>query len=196
LRAINTPVRLLSEIRGERNAALSGISTLGLILAAAYASWRGGYWPRVDALAIMLTVVPIASLAALDLTRSTGNMLWIRYLTPALPGVILLCVGLFSSQRIASHVAPAVLVLLCVASLIVMYRTPYQEDWREKVARIKEVSGDGPIVIRMGDAPDWIYRLWACAISHYGWEPWRTVILKKEADGAFVGEKIKPGIDR
>ncbi len=134
-------------------------------------------------------VVPIALVVALDIARETKQTDLIRYTIIAGPGLYALLAGGISLRERSpaslgwlKHVLPAVVVLICVASLPDAYSS--DRNWPLVADFLKtNVQAGDIIVYASADRSDWYAGSIYLGVSHYAGElPAPIVLLTKPAD--------------
>ncbi len=142
-----------------------------------YALALGIAWRRPGArLWCVLFVGVIASVAAVDVGRDTRQLVVIRYVLPALPGLCALVAAAGGAGR-ARHVLPALTALLLALHVPAAY-PPATAEWRRWARAVDREAAPGePLVLTFRDRS---MPLWFKAANHYGRVPRPLVVLTRQ----------------
>jgi hypothetical protein len=187
LRAALLPVRFFTEPMGDVTApAAIGAVAFALIVILAWRRREMLLW----ALWLWLTVLPIV---ALDLSRKTQHLEFIRYTLLASPAVYaLVAAALSDSSRRLRHLSPALALIACFLALPAAYSTWWKADWRRFAREIDAAARPSePVIFWRGGAyalyPNDAYR----NTSYYRRKPCGPIVLLTEPPAAAMIERIR-----
>lgn len=144
---------------------------LAAIVVASFVLWRRR---RDLQLPLLWIACGIGLITAMDVTRSSIHLFFIRYTTTAGIGVYLLIAALLAPLRGYRHVLPALACIGCVWALPSIYSGPYEkwrpgiEDWRLTARFVADNVAPGDLVIFSADASVPLYaHVMMLGTSHY-----------------------------
>ncbi|MEO6435006.1 MAG: glycosyltransferase family 39 protein, partial [Tepidisphaeraceae bacterium] len=94
---------------------------------------------------LWLTILPIA---ALDLSRRTQHLEYIRYTLLASPAIYAVAATALANRRgWIRHLPPGVLALACLAALPAAYEAWWKADWRRLAKAIDDHAAPGDVIV-------------------------------------------------
>lgn len=136
-------------------------------------------WRRRDMLLWSLwTLTTVGLLLAMDLTRHTAHLAWIRYSLLAAPGAYAILAGLFPNRKDAlPHLLPALALLLCCVALPHLFSLE-NPDYRSVARELDRRASENDLIILYARNQD-AYLQWSLqlGVTHYTKHPRRPVVL-------------------